>query len=105
MQIKKWNEAEFGRMTTDKIRSLYKPENRFFVRWNKYESEAEFSGASAARVFYLLRGSCEVKIADEIFHIRAGEYVDLPKGEYDFKVIGNVPVELVSVWELPERFG
>jgi hypothetical protein len=36
--------------------------------------------------------------------LQAGDVVDLPEGRYHFRVLGDGPVELVTVWKLPPEF-
>lgn len=101
MQIKKWDEEKFGRLTLENLRLLHQPENFYAVRWNRYEAGAEFDGWSKAVTKYILSGSCEISVSGETYLLQSNDYFNLPEGNYHFKVIGNAPVEFVFVFKLP----
>jgi hypothetical protein len=45
--------------------------------------------------------ACEYAFRDEgVFSIGAGEYQELPQGEYDFVVTSDSDVEITKVWDL-----
>lgn len=39
---------------------------------------------------------------DEEITVSPGDIIKLPRGDYVFKVVGNIRVELIQVSELPE---
>jgi hypothetical protein len=57
--------------------------------------------ARAGKV-YVFEGSCTFKTDMGSVHVKAGEYVDLPPGDYEFEVPAESPVRLMNVYHLPE---
>jgi hypothetical protein len=43
-------------------------------------------------------------VGSSTVELGAGDIVDLPDGEFHFRVLGGEAVELISVWELPPEF-
>lgn len=98
----KWDEATLGAMSSETIRQLYQPEFHYRVSWNRYPAKTEFTGWSRAGRIYLIRGSCNISIEENSWHLSSGEFIELPEGEYLFSV--GDEIELVSVWEIPEAY-
>ncbi|AGP39422.1 hypothetical protein BE04_25300 [Sorangium cellulosum] len=58
-----------------------------------------------AGICYVLHGTCSFRFgSQEAIEIREGQFATLPEGTYHFRVLGEAPVELIMVWELPEDF-
>jgi glyoxylate utilization-related uncharacterized protein len=102
-EVRRWDQA-LGAMSLDAIRALHQPECDYRVSWNSHPAQTETSGTSRARCFYVLSGECEVAAGDTQWRLSAGEYADLPQGDYQLRVIGSNPLEFVSVWEVPEAY-
>ncbi len=88
------------------IRSFYtsKEKKNYSIRWNAYESDANFSGETLGSDWFVLKGKSDVKIDEEIVRLKAGDYCKMPKCKYEFHVIGNDQFEFVAVYELPNDF-
>ncbi len=98
----KWDEATYGPMSLESIRRLFQPESRCHVGWNRYPAGATFNGWSRAGRRYIISGGCRIESGEQTWELLAGEFLDVPEGDYHFSVCEESPVELVSVWELPE---
>jgi hypothetical protein len=98
----KWDETLSGEMSLENIRELYQPEIHYRVSWNKYPSGTDFDGWSQSRRLYIINGSCLVTIKEQSLNLCAGEFSNLPEGDYHFNVPSDSQVELVSVWLIPE---
>lgn len=103
-EANKWDEATYGPISLEAIRLQFQPEVRYRVSWNKYPAGASFNGWSRAGRHYIISGSCRYSIAGHVWDLTAGDFADLPEGDYWFSVTGDSSVEKVSVWELPESF-
>jgi hypothetical protein len=99
-----WDEAAYGPMSLESIRLQFQPEARYRVSWSKYPAGATFNGWSRAGRRYIVSGSCTISVMDHSWNFSGGDFADLPEGDFLFSVSGSVPVELISVWELPESF-
>jgi mannose-6-phosphate isomerase-like protein (cupin superfamily) len=100
----KWDEATCGPMSLESIHRLFQPESRCRVSWKTYPAGVAFDFWSAARRCYIISGACTIGVAGHSLTLSAGEFVEIPEGDYCFFVAGEAPIELVSVWELPESF-
>jgi hypothetical protein len=100
----KWDEATYGPMSLESIRRLFQPESRYRVSWNRHPAGAAFNEWSAAGRRYIISGVCMIRGGEHSWTLSAGEFLDVPEGDYWFSVPEESPVELVSVWELPEFF-
>ena len=98
----KWDEATYGPMSLESIRRLFQPESHYRVSWNTFPAGTAFNGWSRAGRRYIIDGGCTIRTAGHSWDLSAGEFLDLPEGDYLFSVTGESSVELVSVWELPE---
>jgi mannose-6-phosphate isomerase-like protein (cupin superfamily) len=100
----KWDEAVYGPISLEAVRLQFQPEARYRVSWNKYPEDTSFNGWSRAGRRYIISGSCRVSVAGQSWDLTAGDFADLPDGDFWFSVSGDSPLELISVWELPESF-
>ena len=100
----KWDEATCGLMSLESIRRLFQPESHYRVSWNRYPAGATFNGWWSAGRLYIIAGGCTMTTPEQSWDISAGEFLDVPEGDYLFSVTGESSVELVSVWKLPESF-
>ncbi len=121
-EIKKWNKEKFGEMTFENICRVYSSNKNltlpdsppflrsinvknkngnYCVRWNRYEFGAYFGGEKTDSDYYVLKGNCEIKIGDEIIRLRADDYFEFPKGNYNFQVIGDEWFEYVAAYKIP----
>ena len=98
----KWNEAAYGPMSLEAVRLLFQPKARYRVSWNKHPAGASFIGWSRAGRHYIVSGNCTISVGGHSWSLGADDFADLPEGDFSFSVSGDSPVELISVWELPE---
>ena len=100
----KWDAAIYGPISPEAIRLQFRPEGRYRVSWNRYPAGATFDGWSRAGRHYIISGSCSISIKGDSWDLSSGDFIDFQEGDFLFSVPGDAPVELVSVWELPESF-
>lgn len=103
-EIGKWDEVANGPMSLESVRSQYQPEERYRVSWRTYPAGASFNGWAQVGRHYIINGGCTIHVRGHSWNLAAGDFADLPEGDYQFSVTGELAVELVSVWELPESF-
>ena len=125
MEKRKWDEYQFGSLTFENICRLYSSDkditftkhppfirayyakdekNQYAVRWNSYETGADFVGESNEAECFILSGECEITINGKTNKLRTGECFKLPKCKYQFKVIGHEIFEYVKVYKLSNDF-
>jgi hypothetical protein len=99
--IWRWDELSLGPLCVESIRALHQPPEHFRVSPNRFLASTAFVGIGRAGRKYVMSGSCSFTIGASTWELHAGDIADLPAGEYEFRVLGEEPVEFVSVWELP----
>ena len=103
--VVRWDEERMGRLCLESIRALHQPPERFRISLRQYPVGVSFSGVSRAAHHYLLSGCCSFTVGSVTWKLEAGDIGLIPGGDFDFQVLGNDPVEFVSVWQLPPEFG
>lgn len=91
-----------GPTSLDEISELYRPASHYALRPNRYPAGASFVAAGKATILHVLSGNCAIGIGPQTFQLEAGASLQVPEGEYTFKVVGHEPVEVVKVFHLPE---
>ena len=96
----RWDASRMGPLSVESVVTFHQPSVRFRVSRAAYPAGTVFAGATRSGRTYVLAGACEYKVSGTSWELRAGDIVDLPEGEFAFRVLGNSAVEIVSVWEL-----
>lgn len=106
-----WTLVSQESMSIEAIRRLHLPANHFHVSRNKYEEGVTFSGTRRAGRMYVLSGRCLQYAGLYLQAVQAwnaelgpGSFIDFPAGDFTFRVLGDAPVTLVCVWEIPARY-
>lgn len=99
-----WNSAENGPLNVSVIKTLHEPAGHFRVSPRRYPAGTSFVGAARAGRVYVLLGACYLAGDQWECCLAAGEFAELPAGDYRFRATGADGVELVRVWELPHDF-
>lgn len=103
LEPRKWDKSLSGEMTLGNIRNLYQPESDYRISWNEYPPETDFGGWSLKRRLYVVNGSCSITVKEHSLNLIAGEFADLPEGDYYFAASSHSQVEIISVWEIPKQ--
>lgn len=104
LEVAQWESLSSESMSLDAIRKQYEPAARYRVSRNGYDAGVSFPGTGRAGRLYVLSGSCSKSVGDWKAELGPGTFVDFPGGDYLFSVIGDEPVTLVNVWEIPEPY-
>jgi hypothetical protein len=102
--VRRWDKTLLGELCLDAIRSFHQPPGRFRISLSHCPAGKCITGAARAGRRYVLSGACLFSVAGITWNLEAGEFADLPAGNYEFRATSNRPVEFVSVWELPPEF-
>jgi len=97
--VKIWDDKTHGVLSEDRIRQQYVPSDRYRISKQKYPKFTNFMGVMRKGTCYVLEGSCRYRFR-ETTELKAGQYIEFEKGEYEFEVVGNSDVVLVLVWPL-----
>ncbi len=122
-EVKKWIESELGRMTFENICRLYSSDKniktvaeppflrslqvinkdrKFLIRWNRYEIGTDRIGKTIGCDYFVLKGSCEIKLIGKTIELQADEYFEFPKCKYKFRVAGDEGFEYIAVYKLTD---
>ncbi len=104
LEVALWESLSTEPMSLEAIRSLYTPASHYRVSRNGYDAGVSFPGTGKAGRLYVLAGRCSKSVGDWSAELGPGSFVDFPGGDFVFSVIGDEPVKLVNVWEIPERY-
>ena len=104
LEVAQWESMSSEPMTLEAIRGLYTPASHYRVSRNGYDAGVSFPGTGKAGRLYVLSGRCSKSVGDWSAELGPGSFVDFPGGDFVFSVIGDEPVRLVNVWEIPERY-
>ena len=97
----RWDESRWGPLCIESVRALHQPPERFRVVPGCYPAGTSFVGSARASRKYVLAGLCSYVVAGVTWGLRTGEMADSPGGDFAFRVLGDNPVVVVSVYELP----
>ena len=99
--VVRWDYDRLGPLSLEAVRALHQPAERFRVTPSRYPAGTAFAGTARVGRRYILAGACVFTLGEGTWELHAGDIVDLPEGDYQFRVLGGEPVELVTVWALP----
>jgi hypothetical protein len=102
--VGRWDFDRWGPPSVEAIRALHQPASRYRISPASYLAGTAFGGTARAGRKYVLAGACAFIVGPSTWELQAGDFADIPEGEYLLRVLGSEPVELVSVWELPPAF-
>lgn len=100
--VRKWCKLSSAPLSLETIRTLHQPSARFRISTYTYPPGTAFVGSGRAGTRYLLAGACSFTFGNSAIELRAEDVADVPDGDYQFAVVGDVPVQFVAVWALPQ---
>jgi|SRR5882672_8033581 len=83
------------------VRSHYDPA-QYRVSKFVYPKDTCFPGTMQPGKCFVIEGKCGYRFEGFSTTLMAGQYADLPGGDYEFRTIGDVSAEIVLVWSLPK---
>lgn len=103
MKILLWSHHFAGKPSEDILRSRFNPKE-FRVSRSLYPPHDRFPGVMTSGTCYVLQGACRYTFGDSSVLLRAGEFCQLPGGDYEFEVVGPSAAEEVLVWDMRALF-
>ena len=98
--IKKWSALSTNPISEAAIRSLYPPEKKYRVSAYKYPPGASFSNAVGLQhLVFVVEGKFKYAGEGDEIIVGEAEFVSVEVGKYTCKVIGDMPVRLVKVFD------
>ncbi len=97
-----WDQETYGVLCEAALRSKYQPPERFVFQSTRFPVGAKFKGVAKQGLCFVVRGMCRYRFHDVVL-IRANQYAELPEGEYEFQVVGPMPLEILRVFEAPRE--
>lgn len=99
-----WSTLLSEPISVEEVRRLHVPAVNFRVSPNRYDAGVAFPGTTRAGRVYVISGRCTKTCGEWSAELEPGTFVNFPAGDFAFTVVGNEPVRLVNVWEIPERY-
>ena len=99
MDVQQWSDRFAGVPSEATLRERFPP-GAFRVSRSLYAPHDRFPGVMTAGTCYVLQGACRYAFAGEVVTVRAGEFCELPGGDYEFEVVDPMGAEEVLVWDL-----
>lgn len=103
-EVTAWSTLSSEPISVEEVRRLYVPASSYRVSRNGYDAGVSFPGTGKAGRIYVLSGRCTKVVGDWRAELGPGTFVDFPTGDYVFAVVGDEPVRMVNVWEIPEQY-
>lgn len=99
--IQNWDDRYSEKISFKAIQSIFSHDH-YRTSLKKYTKQITIPGAGKQGYCFVLQGECSFKFDNTIFNLKAGEYVELPSGDYYFSSSTD-PTEIVRVWDLSKR--
>lgn len=109
LNLKKWNDLTDEPLTLENVKKRYTHTGKYRIQSNQWDPVDSINGfwahSSGITTYYIQEGTMSFRNrdTDEEIIVSPGDIIKLPRGDYVFKVVGNIRVELIQVSELPER--
>jgi hypothetical protein len=104
MQVKQWSHHFAGDPSEATLREHFKSVE-FRVSRKVHEPHLRFYGLMTSATCYLLRGACRYTFDGKgSVLLRAGEFCELPGGDFLFESMGAAETEEVLVWNMRAVF-
>jgi hypothetical protein len=100
--VREWAEISDEPLDQSAISKLYAGRGPHRVSTSWYPAGSAFRGTTRSGTVYVFEGRCRYDLDGSSIELRAGQFADLPAGEYGFEALGSEPVLLVRVWKLPD---
>ncbi len=101
LKTSRWDDHYNGSMSEYAIRNAFVPQTNYQISKSTYPSGTSFPGAARPGTCFVVQGACRYCFGDDSVDIAAGEFAELPEGEYTFCVIGDEELVMVRVWQIP----
>jgi hypothetical protein len=104
MVVRPWSEISSQPISEQLVRELFPFDEGYRFFPNRYNAGVKFPASIAQPIrLYVLEGECTYRGAEGAATVKSAEYVDLPRGEYEFEVPTEGPVRLMRVFKMPEK--
>lgn len=102
MHKQNWADVSGDVISIDAIRNMYSPSDGYRVSPTKYEPRKIFPVVIGYPLtVYVVRGGCKYRLDEQELTLRSGEFSSFAKGSYEFEVVGDEEVQIVTVFQLP----
>jgi len=102
--VRDWDISVYGKISEAKVRVLHRPLEHFRISRSVYSAGEDDGGSMRACICYVLRGACSYSFGpEELIEIHESQFAHLPEGSYEFRVLGEQPIELILVWTPPKE--
>lgn len=104
MGISLWANHFEGEPSEATLRRHYDPKLYRVSKSNYSPRMQGFPGLMASGACYALQGACRHRFGQKEIILKAGEFCELPGGDFTLDVLSASPVVLVRVWDMRALF-
>lgn len=94
-----WDPEADGPLTLAVLEARFAPPSRFRITPGRYPAGSRLKLSAAPGLCFVLRGTCRIRCPEPLL-LRPGQYAALPGGDFELRVVGAEPVELIRVFEV-----
>ena len=99
LREKTWDAAADGPLNQETLAARFAPPARFRIAPARYPVGCRLKLTAAAGLCFVVRGTCRLRCPEPLL-LRPGQYAALPGGDFELRVVGKEPVELIRVFEV-----
>lgn len=100
VEVLSWEENK--ELTYELLRNRYSSKSRYRVSKRSYDPGVSFPAGIRKCLLFVLNGSCCYTSEKDSVILHGETYTELPSAKYKFKVLGDVKLSIVYVWDLHE---
>lgn len=94
-----WDAKADGPLTQETLEAHFAPPARYRVLPSRYPVGSRLKLTAAPGLCFVVRGVCRLRCPEPLL-LRPGQYAALPGGDFELRVVGSEPVELIRVFEV-----
>jgi len=103
-RVRKWSDYNDVPLTEEAIRQCFQPADEYRVTLKRYPAETQFDGTMRQGTIFVVEGVCKIAFEGDSapceLMVSAGEFVEVPGGNYELLVTGPGDLTIVCVWRL-----
>lgn len=96
-----WRDLVGTKSLDEYLTEQYGDKTKFRLTRRAYPKGTRTVWGTVAVKCFVLEGSCRYSLGDVRFDIAAGEYCELPQGQYDFEVVGDSECVFFTAYLIP----
>ena len=96
-----WRDLVGSKSLEEYLTEQYGDKKKFRLTKRAYPKGTQTAWGTVAFKCFVLEGKCRWSLGDVRFDLAAGEYRDLPEGQYNFEVVGDSECKFFTAYLIP----